>query len=232
MACPYFVPREIVYDVSWPHPARLPLGAGWTGTCCAASYKSANEAVAPNIADSKIAGSKIVDLKLAEARISDPSESTIAASLSVDSAIIRDCCNLGYATACPHLPVSRDWDAIRFIVAGSAPNRITLCYVCEFAHAPKAHGTLTYDLTAESWCEAHTASANDATPNAEGPANAVNAATAASDARVRRLAASYLHSYRVRQSRGRSIAESVVQIDDQSDGQSSVPSIEQNGAPA
>ena len=36
MACPYFVPREILNDGSWLHPARLPLGAGFTGHCCAA----------------------------------------------------------------------------------------------------------------------------------------------------------------------------------------------------
>src|SRR5262250_758293 len=35
MACPYFVPLEILNDGSWPHPSRLPLGAGWTGECCA-----------------------------------------------------------------------------------------------------------------------------------------------------------------------------------------------------
>ena len=35
LACPYFVPREILHDGSWPHPSRLPLGAGWTGACCA-----------------------------------------------------------------------------------------------------------------------------------------------------------------------------------------------------
>jgi hypothetical protein len=35
LACPFFVPREILNDGSWPHPSRLPLGAGWTGACAA-----------------------------------------------------------------------------------------------------------------------------------------------------------------------------------------------------
>ena len=35
LACPFFVPREIVNDGSWQHPSRLPLGAGWKGSCCA-----------------------------------------------------------------------------------------------------------------------------------------------------------------------------------------------------
>jgi hypothetical protein len=37
LACPFFVPREILNDGSWPHPSRLPLGAGWRGSCCASS---------------------------------------------------------------------------------------------------------------------------------------------------------------------------------------------------
>ena len=41
MACPYFVPREILNDGSWLHPARLPLGAGWTGQCCASGQETA-----------------------------------------------------------------------------------------------------------------------------------------------------------------------------------------------
>jgi hypothetical protein len=43
LACPYFVPREILNDGSWPHPSRLPLGAGWTGACCASG-----QAIAPS----------------------------------------------------------------------------------------------------------------------------------------------------------------------------------------
>jgi hypothetical protein len=38
LACPYFVPREIVNDGSWPHPTRLPLGAGWSGNCGASGH--------------------------------------------------------------------------------------------------------------------------------------------------------------------------------------------------
>lgn len=157
MACPYFVPREIVYDIAWPHPARLPLGAGWTGTCCARRELAHDESAPGSTAD--------------------------PASMPVDAALIRDFCNIGYATACPHLPSLRDWDAVRFSVASTTPTQITLCYVCEFAHAPKAHGMLTYDLAAEAW-----RNAPDATSEAT------------NDARVRRLATSYLQAYRARQS--------------------------------
>jgi hypothetical protein len=157
LACPYFVPREIVYDIAWPHPARLPLGAGWSGTCGAHELAHGQSAQTSSIGDPM--------------------------TIPVDAALIRDFCNIGYAIACPHLPSLRDWDAVRFSVASTTPTQITLCYVCEFAHAPKAHGTLTYDLAAENW---HNAS--DATSGA------------ANDARVRRLATSYLQAYRARRS--------------------------------
>ena len=140
LACPYFVPCEIVYDISWPHPARLPLGAGWRGSCCAGNGAKPEHESTP------------------------------------DAALLRDNCNLGYATTCPHLPPARDWDAIRFSIASSTAGQITLCYVCELAHAPKAHGTLAYNLATESWQDS------------------------ATDPRVRRLAESFLHAYRIRQS--------------------------------
>jgi hypothetical protein len=36
VACPFFFPTERV-SIGWPFPARLPLGAGFTGTCHAAA---------------------------------------------------------------------------------------------------------------------------------------------------------------------------------------------------
>ena len=142
LACPFFMPREIVNDGSWPHPARLPLGAGWTGVCGAPAQAENAEAVPKAV---------------------------------VDPSHIRDFCNLGYANACPHLPFNRDWDAIRFSIAVVSVHQITICYACELNHAPIEHGTLTYNLADEVWRDAHP------------------------DERVRRLAASFLHAYRMRQ---------------------------------
>jgi hypothetical protein len=135
LACPFFVPTEIVNDGSWPHPSRLPLGAGWTGNCRASGQE-------------------------------------LTASVNH----IREFCNLGYATACPHLPPTRDWDAIRFSVAQVRPEQITIHFVCELAHAPIKNGKLTYDLMREIWLNPDT------------------------DARVLTLANSYLQTYRSRQS--------------------------------
>jgi len=90
-----------------------------------------------------------------------------------DSAI-HNLCNLGNAGACPHLPRERDWDAIRFSVARTSAEQITLWYVCELAHAPIEHGKLTYDQIEQHWLNPH------------------------ADPRVQRLAVCYLETYRAR----------------------------------
>ncbi len=95
---------------------------------------------------------------------------------AIDPAYVRDFCNLGYADGCPHLPGSRDWDAIRFSVASSGQEFITLTYICERAHAPVQHGTLTFDLPMAVWRDAP------------------------GDPRIRRLADSFLHAWRLRRS--------------------------------
>jgi hypothetical protein len=134
LACPFFVPLEIVNDGSWPHPSRLPLGAGWTGNCRASGDE-----------------------------------------IAATDAHLREFCNLGYATACPHLPQRHDWDAVRFSVAHAGRDELALHFVCELNHAPVDHGQLIYDLRKEAW--------------REDPA----------DLRVRTLASRYVESYRMRQ---------------------------------
>jgi len=136
LACPFFVPLEIVNDGSWPHPSRLPLGAGWAGNCRASGQPASD-------------------------------------------GHIREFCNLGYANACPHLPPSRDWDAVRFSVARAGQDQVTIGFVCELAHAPIEHGKLTFDLANGSWLDSHP------------------------DPRVLTLAACYLETYRARQSAAR-----------------------------
>jgi len=133
LACPYFVPRELRNDGSWPHPVRLPLGAGWNGSCCASGQETA------------------------------PTD-----------AAIREFCNLGNAP-CPHLPVDRDWDAVRFSVASTGSEHVVFWYVCERAHAPVEHGKLTFDLGRRAWTNPHP------------------------DARVDRLASRYLEAWMMRQ---------------------------------
>ena len=133
MACPYFAPKAIVNDGSWLHPSRLPLGAGWTGHCCASGVETAP-----------------------------------------DDVVIHKSCNLGNAISCPNLPAERDWDAIRFSVAGTSQDQITLWYTCERSHAPATFGKLIFDCVVERWMNPHP------------------------DRRVQRLAECYLEAYRAR----------------------------------
>jgi hypothetical protein len=41
LACPFFAPTHRADDLAFPHPVRLPLGAGWRGTCCVAGHEQA-----------------------------------------------------------------------------------------------------------------------------------------------------------------------------------------------
>jgi hypothetical protein len=40
MACPFFMPDQR-FESDWPFPRRLPLGAGWAGTCTATGHEGA-----------------------------------------------------------------------------------------------------------------------------------------------------------------------------------------------
>jgi hypothetical protein len=40
VACPFFMPEQR-FESGWPFPQRLPLGAGWAGTCTAPGHEGA-----------------------------------------------------------------------------------------------------------------------------------------------------------------------------------------------
>ena len=41
MSCPFFLPTSKLEGGGWLHPARLPLGGGWHGQCCAPGHEGA-----------------------------------------------------------------------------------------------------------------------------------------------------------------------------------------------
>lgn len=41
MACPFFMPSERADDIAFQHPARLPLGSSWRGSCLAPGHEQA-----------------------------------------------------------------------------------------------------------------------------------------------------------------------------------------------
>jgi hypothetical protein len=141
LACPFFLPTRKADTITWLHPSRLPLGAGWAGECCAPGHEG-----------------------------SPPSAEEL-----------RDFCNLGYATACPHLPRERSYDAVRFSIARDRGSRLVVWFVCEAGHRPAGHspadhGKLEYDLADGQWTNSH--------PNAQ----------------IQKMAECYLESYLLRRS--------------------------------
>jgi hypothetical protein len=41
VACPFFLPISKSQDIAWFHSSRLPLGAGWKGSCAAPGHEGA-----------------------------------------------------------------------------------------------------------------------------------------------------------------------------------------------
>jgi len=39
LSCPFFSPTERAHDIAFPHPARLPLGAAWRGSCLSPGHE-------------------------------------------------------------------------------------------------------------------------------------------------------------------------------------------------
>jgi hypothetical protein len=68
---------------------------------------------------------------------------------------LHDECSLGYASACPHLPKERAWDAVRFAVLSENESRVLLAYVCERNHLPAEHGSLELKVQERTWAKSH-----------------------------------------------------------------------------
>ena len=129
MTCPYFMPLEKLENGKWPHPARLPLGGGWTGHCTAPGH---------------------------EGQL--PSQDVVEAFCNLGYATTcawtpehRSCDAVRFAVA-----ASLDARGARKSFAGEAPVRLLrLSYVCERDHHPSAHGELEFDLARATWVVRH-----------------------------------------------------------------------------
>ncbi len=75
--------------------------------------------------------------------------------IAPDDDELREFCNLGYASSCPHLPAKRSWDAVRFAIQRGCEGTVLLQYVCEFNHRPSEHGVLEYNPAATAWTTTH-----------------------------------------------------------------------------
>jgi hypothetical protein len=125
MACPYFMPVEKLESGAWPHPQRLPLGAGWKGHCTAPEHEG--QFPAQEILES------CCNLGYAAACVWAP--------LNRISDAVR------FAV----LPSSRVPAKKREAPSSS----IRLCYVFEREHRPVEAGELEFDLTHSVWLRPH-----------------------------------------------------------------------------
>lgn len=128
MTCPYFMPISRLDNGNWPHPARLPLGCGWSGHCTAPGHEG--KAPPQDILEA------FCNLGYASSCGWAPSERTWDA--------------VRFAVVSPEA-------ASRAAVPEpeAATRTLKLQYVCERDHRPVAHGELIFDLTNSNWVQRH-----------------------------------------------------------------------------
>lgn len=68
---------------------------------------------------------------------------------------LGQCCNLGYAVECPHLPMQREADAVHFSVAQDRDNVVQVSWVLVKNHGAAGHGTLEFDRSECRWKTPH-----------------------------------------------------------------------------
>ncbi|HEX4782926.1 MAG TPA: hypothetical protein VH350_01210 [Candidatus Sulfotelmatobacter sp.] len=134
MACPYFMPVEKLENGNWPHPARLPLGAGWSGHCRAPGHEG--NTPAQDVLEA------FCNLGYASSCCWSPAERVwdavrFAVSAPLDAAKRKDSRSKGSEANSVHA------------------NVLVLRYVCERDHRPVEHGDLEFDLSGATWLRQH-----------------------------------------------------------------------------
>jgi hypothetical protein len=132
MACPYFMPMEKLENGLWPHPARLPLGRGWSGHCTAPGHES-DRLEAEELHNCNLGYAESCR-RLPQVRPWD------AVRFAVRAAALR---------ASPNDAEGR---------IGEMPSReqvIEVHYVCERQHRPVEHGMLEFDVIGLTWLRSH-----------------------------------------------------------------------------
>jgi len=127
LACPYFMPVAKLENGSWPHPARLPLGCGWSGYCTAPGHE--NESPTQDILES------FCNLGYATGCSWAPTVRS------------WDCVRFSVSAPLAVKPEKGVAD-----VPGSL---LHLTYVCERDHRPVDHGELEFDLARSIWLRRH-----------------------------------------------------------------------------
>ena len=123
------MPVERLENGSWPHPARLPLGAGWQGHCTAPNHQGATP-----------------DQHILEAfcNLGYASSCPWAPSDRPSDAV-------RFAVAAPLNGSTNSVEGATGALAGI----LRLQFVCEKAHLPAEHGELQIDLRTSTWLRRH-----------------------------------------------------------------------------
>jgi hypothetical protein len=123
------MPVERIGAGNWPHPARLPLGCGWSGHCTAPGHEG--EVPPQDVLEA------FCNLGYASSCAWAPAERAWDA--------------VRFSIAAP-LHGERDQAASN---GGVRSQVLRLIYVCERAHRPVVHGELRFQLQSGEWLERH-----------------------------------------------------------------------------
>lgn len=124
------MPVEKLENGAWPHPARLPLGCGWSGRCTAPEHEG--ETPAQNVLET------CCNLGYANSCGWAPRDRRWDA--------------VRFAVAAPAQD-NRKQQGVKVLPEASPSIRVD--YVCERAHLPVAHGHLEFDLLQSTWQTRH-----------------------------------------------------------------------------
>lgn len=134
MACPYFMPVERLENGNWPHPARLPLGSGWSGHCTAPGHEG--QTPPQDVLE------VFCNLGYASSCSWTPRERVWDA--------------VRFAVSAPLDSASRKKASGKTQDIAPVPaNVLLLRYVCERDHRPVEHGELAFDLSRATWQRPH-----------------------------------------------------------------------------
>ncbi len=128
------MPVEKLENGNWPHPARLPLGAGWSGHCTAPGHEGKTP--------SQDVVEAFCNLGYASGCCWTPAERVWDA--------------VRFAVSAP--PDAMGLNKARNKRAEATPepaNALFLRYVCEREHLPVEHGNLEFDLSRAAWQGQH-----------------------------------------------------------------------------
>ena len=133
MACPFFMPVEKLENGAWPHPARLPLGCGWSG-CCTAPGHEGEVPSAEQLQDCNL-GYALGCGRLPKERAWDAVRFFVMAS----------------GDPAKDKPGDRT-DGCGLSVESSS---VQFRYVCERDYLPVEHGSVEFEMKSKQWVRSH-----------------------------------------------------------------------------